>query len=52
MGDVIGKGLIAAMYAALVVGTIRGINKTGEDTATVLQLLNKRLRVRPGSGPL
>lgn len=50
MGDVVGKGLIAAMYAALVMGTIRGINKTGEDTATVLQLLNKRLQVRPVPG--
>lgn len=38
------------MYAALVMGTIRGINKTGEDTATVLQLLNKRLRVRAVPG--
>lgn len=50
MGDVVGKGLVAAMYAALVMGTIRGINKTGEDTATVLQLLNKRLRVRAVPG--
>jgi sigma-B regulation protein RsbU (phosphoserine phosphatase) len=50
MGDVVGKGLIAAMYASLVIGTIRGINKTGEDTAAVLALLNKRLRVRPVPG--
>lgn len=50
MGDVVGKGLIAAMYASLVMGTIRGINKTGEDTAAVLVLLNKRLRVRPVPG--
>ena len=50
MGDVVGKGLVAAMYAALVMGTIRGINKTGEDTATVLELLNKRLRVRAVPG--
>ncbi|MGA7222283.1 MAG: PP2C family protein-serine/threonine phosphatase [Candidatus Acidiferrales bacterium] len=50
MGDVVGKGLIAAMHAALVMGTIRGINKTGEDTARVLQLLNKRLRVRAVPG--
>jgi len=47
VGDVVGKGLIAAMYASLMMGTIRGINKTGEDTAAVLSLLNKRLRVRP-----
>jgi sigma-B regulation protein RsbU (phosphoserine phosphatase) len=38
------------MYASLVMGTIRGINKTGEDTAAVLGLLNKRLRVRPVPG--
>jgi sigma-B regulation protein RsbU (phosphoserine phosphatase) len=50
MGVVVGKGLIAAMYASLVMGTIRGINKTGEDTAEVLGLLNKRLRVRPVPG--
>jgi phosphoserine phosphatase RsbU/P len=47
LGDVVGKGLIAAMYAALVMGTMRGTNKTGEDPATVLALLNKRLLVRP-----
>ena len=50
IGDVVGKGLSAAMYAALVMGTLRGINKTGEDTAEVLALLNKRLLVRPVSG--
>jgi sigma-B regulation protein RsbU (phosphoserine phosphatase) len=50
IGDVVGKGLIAAMYASLVMGTIRGINKTGEDTAAVLGLLNNRLRVRPVPG--
>ena len=50
VGDVVGKGLSAAMYAALVMGTLRGINKTGMDTASVLELLNKRLRVRPVSG--
>jgi serine phosphatase RsbU (regulator of sigma subunit) len=50
VGDVVGKGLSAAMYAALVMGTLRGINKTGMDTAAVLELLNKRLRVRPVSG--
>lgn len=50
LGDVVGKGLAAAMYAALVMGTIRGINKTGEDTAAVLTLLNKRLLVRPITG--
>jgi sigma-B regulation protein RsbU (phosphoserine phosphatase) len=50
LGDVVGKGLIAAMYASLVMGTIRGINKTGEDTAALLGLLNKRLPVRPVPG--
>jgi len=50
IGDVMGKGLAAAMYAALVMGMLRGINKTGDDTATVLALLNKRLLVRPVAG--
>jgi len=46
LGDVVGKGLPAAMYAALAVGTMRGIKKTGELPATVLELLNRRLRMR------
>jgi sigma-B regulation protein RsbU (phosphoserine phosphatase) len=50
LGDVVGKGLIAVMYASLMMGTIRGINKTDEDTGAVLSLLNKRLRVRPVPG--
>jgi phosphoserine phosphatase RsbU/P len=50
IGDVVGKGLAAAMYAALVMGTLRGINKTGEQTSTVLAVLNKRLLVRPVQG--
>ena len=29
VGDVSGKGLPAAMYAALAVGTLRGVHKTG-----------------------
>ena len=50
IGDVVGKGLAAAMYAALVMGTLRGINKTGEQTSAVLATLNKRLLVRPVMG--
>ena len=50
LGDVVGKGLAAAMYAALVMGTLRGINKTGETTAGALTMLNKRLLVRPIRG--
>lgn len=50
LGDVVGKGLSAAMYAALVTGTLRAIHKTGEDTASALALLNKRLLVRPVAG--
>jgi serine phosphatase RsbU (regulator of sigma subunit) len=30
LGDVAGKGLPAAMYAALAVGTLRGVHKTGQ----------------------
>jgi serine phosphatase RsbU (regulator of sigma subunit) len=33
IGDVAGKGLRAALYAALAVGTLRGIHKTGQHTA-------------------
>lgn len=50
IGDVVGKGLSAAMYGALVMGMLRGVNKTGADTAFVLALLNKRLLVRPVPG--
>jgi len=50
LGDVVGKGLPAAMYAALVMGTLRGIHKTGTDTAHVLTLLNERLVQRPIRG--
>jgi phosphoserine phosphatase RsbU/P len=50
LGDVVGKGLPAAMYAALVMGMLRGIHKTGEDTASALAVLNKRLLVRPVPG--
>jgi sigma-B regulation protein RsbU (phosphoserine phosphatase) len=47
MGDVVGKGLPAAMYAALAMGTLRSIHKAGERPADVLELFNKRLLVRP-----
>ena len=50
LGDVVGKGLSAAMYAALVMGMLRGIHKTGEDTAAALELLNRRMLVRPVPG--
>ena len=50
IGDVVGKGLAAAMYAALVMGMLRGINKTDEQTSAVLATLNKRLLVRPVQG--
>ena len=50
LGDVVGKGLSAAMFAALVMGLLRGIHKTGTDTARVLTLLNERLAQRPIQG--
>jgi sigma-B regulation protein RsbU (phosphoserine phosphatase) len=50
IGDVVGKGLSAAMYATLVMGTLRGTHKTGSNTASVLEMLNKRLLVRPVMG--
>ncbi len=46
VGDVSGKGLPAALYAALAVGMFRGIHKTGQSPSEVLELLNKRLRMR------
>jgi phosphoserine phosphatase RsbU/P len=46
LGDVTGKGLPAAMYAALAVGTLRGVHKTGQSPEVVLSTLNRRLLVR------
>src|SRR5262249_13609743 len=43
---VAGKGLPAAMFAALAVGTIRGVHKTGQSPGNVLTTLNKRLSIR------
>jgi phosphoserine phosphatase RsbU/P len=50
LGDVVGKGLPAAMYSALAMGTLRGIHKTGTDTMKVLAQLNQRLVQRPIPG--
>jgi len=50
LGDVVGKGLSAALYAALVMGLLRGIHKEGTDPATALTILNKRMLVRPVVG--
>jgi hypothetical protein len=36
LGDVSGKGLAAALYAALAVGTLRGVHKTGTSPSDVL----------------
>ena len=46
LGDVCGKGLPAALYAALAVGTLRGVHKTGQSPANVLNTLNRRLTIR------
>jgi sigma-B regulation protein RsbU (phosphoserine phosphatase) len=46
VGDVSGKGLPAAMYAALAVGTLRGVHKTGQSPGDVLSTLNRRLMLR------
>lgn len=46
VGDVSGKGLPAALYAALAVGTLRGVHKTGMAPSRVLSLLNQRLLLR------
>lgn len=46
LGDVSGKGLPAALYAALAVGTLRGVHKTGTPAHEVLAMLNRRLVLR------
>jgi sigma-B regulation protein RsbU (phosphoserine phosphatase) len=46
IGDVVGKGLPAALYAALVMGVLRGLNKTGEPPGGLLATLNARLLER------
>jgi len=46
IGDVSGKGLPAALYAALAVGTLRGVHKTGQHPARVLSILNERVLLR------
>src|SRR5208282_3799407 len=46
VGDVSGKGLPACLYAALAVGTLRGVHKTGCSPAQALALLNSRLHLR------
>src|SRR5260370_24789413 len=40
LGDVVGKGLPAALYAALVTGTLRGSHKRATDTHTAPARLN------------
>ncbi|MGH9778448.1 MAG: PP2C family protein-serine/threonine phosphatase, partial [Candidatus Acidiferrales bacterium] len=50
VGDVQGKGLAAAMYAALVSGIMRGLQKAGCGPGTVLDFLNRRLCLRPLPG--
>src|SRR5260370_37720552 len=46
LGDVSGKGLPAALYAALAGGTLRGVHKTGTAPHEVLATLNRRLMIR------
>jgi sigma-B regulation protein RsbU (phosphoserine phosphatase) len=48
VGDVSGKGLPAAMYAALAVGILRSVHKTGQLPSEILSALNKRLMSRGG----
>jgi hypothetical protein len=44
--DVSGKGLSAALYAALAVGTLRGVHKTGASPSDTLATFNRRLMIR------
>jgi sigma-B regulation protein RsbU (phosphoserine phosphatase) len=41
-----GKGLSAALYAALAVGTLRGVHKTGASPSDTLATFNRRLMIR------
>lgn len=50
LGDVEGKGLEGAMYALLVSGLMRGLNKKGSEPAEVIEFLNRRLGLRPLPG--
>ncbi len=50
VGDVAGKGLPAALFAALAVGTLRGFNKHMETPCSLLAHLNQRLRVHSLAG--
>ncbi len=51
LGDVTGKGLPAALYAALAMGTLRGVHKTGTPPAAALNVLNQRVMLRGVSSP-
>jgi sigma-B regulation protein RsbU (phosphoserine phosphatase) len=51
LGDVTGKGLPAALYAALAVGTLRGVHKTGTPPAAVLSTVNRRVLLCGVSSP-
>ena len=44
--DVSGKGLPAALYAALSVGTLRDVHKTGTSPSDALATFNRRLLIR------
>ena len=46
IGDVSGKGLPAAFFGALAVGTLRGVHKTGTSTHEGLATMNRRLMIR------
>jgi phosphoserine phosphatase RsbU/P len=48
VGDVSGKGLPAAMYAALTVGILRSVRKTDRAPSEILSALNKQLMSRGG----
>jgi sigma-B regulation protein RsbU (phosphoserine phosphatase) len=48
VGDVSGKGLPAAMYAALAVGILGSVHKTDRSPSDILSELNRRLMSRGG----
>jgi len=52
LGGVTGQGLPATLYAALAVGTLRGVHKTGTDPAAVLSQLNRWMLLAQHFAPL
>src|SRR5260221_12651857 len=49
LGDGTGKGLSAGFYAALAVGKLRGVHKSGTRPGSVVRVVQRRVMVPGGS---